>query len=165
MGPELATGLSALVGVIVGAVASTGGQVYLEKKREAREADRAKQLVAGELLQAQMTFFAASKATHWPPIVHLPTSTWQEYRSRLPYTVDEDLFDQLVMTYALLELDRARFATGAELGPDTPLAASDAATLRQTGYHLGRLRRRLVDGGGMWPDEITRRTQTGARDR
>ncbi len=60
MGPELTTGLFTLGGVIVGAVASAGNQVYLERKREEREADRAKQLVAGELLHLQMIFRSAS---------------------------------------------------------------------------------------------------------
>jgi hypothetical protein len=153
----LATGLFTLGGVIVGAVATTGSQAYLEKKREEREADRAKQLVAGELLHLQMVFRGASAGTRWPPIeegnAYLPNSAWQEYRSRLADTVDEDLWDQLVMAYVLLELDRARFVTAAKL-IDRPLAPSEAASLRQTGYHLGRLRRRLGDGGGGWPDEI-----------
>jgi len=34
-----------------------------------------------------------------------------------------------------------------------PLATSDAAALRRTGYNLGRLRRRLAGGGGVWRDE------------
>lgn len=40
MGPELATGLLTLGGVVVGAVASTGSQVYLESKWEARKGRR-----------------------------------------------------------------------------------------------------------------------------
>ena len=157
MGPELATGLFTLGGVIVGAGASTGSQVYLEKKREEREADRAKRLVAGELLHLQIIFRSVSAGTHWPPLEDvdalLPNSAWQEYRFRLASAVDEDLWDQLVMAYALLEGDRARFVTAAKL-VDKPLAASEAASLRQTGYHLGRLRRRLGDGGDGWLDEI-----------
>lgn len=158
MGPELATGLFTLGGVIVGAVASTGSQVYLEKKREEREADRAKQLVAGELLHQQMFFRSASEGMGWPPIddvgAFLPNSAWQEHRSRLVDVVDEDLWDQLVMAYALLEADRMRFATAAKLAPDRTLTDSEAGSLRQTANHLGRLRRRLGDGGSGWLDEI-----------
>lgn len=154
----MATGLFTLGGVVVGAVASTGSQVYQEKKREAREADRAKQLVAGELLHLQMVFRGASAGMSWPPIddvkAFLPNSAWQEHRSRLAATVDEDLWDQLVMAYALLEADRMRFVTAANLAPDRTLTASEAAGLRQTANHLGRLRRRLGDGGGGGLDEI-----------
>jgi hypothetical protein len=158
VGPELATGLFTLGGVIVGAVASTGSQVYLDRKREEREADRAKQLVVGELLHLQLVLSSASQGMGWPPIddvgAFLPNSAWQEHRSRLADVVDEDLWDKLVMAYALLEIDRMRFATAAKLAPDRTLTDSEAASLRQTAYHLGRLRRRLGDGGGGWPDEI-----------
>jgi hypothetical protein len=144
--------------VIVGAVASTGGQAYLEKKREEREDDRAKRLVAGELLHLQMVFRVASAGMSWLPIedinAFLPNSAWQEHRARLSVTVDEDLWDQLVMAYGLLEIDRMRFVMGSALPPDRKLTESEAASLRQTGYHLGRLRRRLGDGGGGWLDDI-----------
>lgn len=84
-------------------------------------------MVAGELLHLQMIFRGASAGTDWPAIedvnAFLPNSAWQEYRSRLADTVDEDLWDQLVMAYALLEADRARFVTAAKLAPDRPLAA------------------------------------------
>jgi hypothetical protein len=157
MGPELATGLLTLVGVIVGAGASTWGQVYLESKREKREADRAKRLVAGELLHLQLVLRAASQGPGWPLIrdvnAHLPNAAWQEFRSRLVDTVDEDLFNQLVMVYAALEADRARFVTAFNL-LDKPLAASEATSLMETSFKLGRLRRRLGDGGGGWPDDI-----------
>jgi hypothetical protein len=66
MGPELATGLFTLGGVIVGAGASTWGQVYLESKREKREADRAKRMVAGELLHLQLVLRAAAVGPEWP---------------------------------------------------------------------------------------------------
>jgi hypothetical protein len=158
MGPELATGLFTLGGVIVGAVASTGSQIYLEKKRGEREADRARQLVAGELLHLQMVFRGAKAGMGWPPVddvgAFLPNSAWQEHRSRLVDVVDEDLWDQLVMAYALLEIDRMRFVTAAKLAPDRTLTDSEAGSLRQTANHLGRLRRRLGDGGGGWLDEI-----------
>jgi len=46
------TGLLPLIGIVLGALLTTGTQLYLERKRERRAADRAKRLVAGELLQA-----------------------------------------------------------------------------------------------------------------
>ncbi len=157
VGADLATGLFALGGVLLGAGASTGSQVYLENKRERRAEDRAKRLVAGELLHVQMIFRSVAAGTHWPPIEdvdsYLPNSAWQQNRLRLAGVVDEDLWDQLVRAYALLQADRARFVTAARL-ERKPLAPSEAASLRQTGNHLGRLRRRLGAGGGRWLDEI-----------
>ncbi|MFF7250527.1 hypothetical protein ACFZBU_42435 [Embleya sp. NPDC008237] len=168
MGSELATWGFTLGAVFMGAVASTGGESYLEMRREKREADRAKQLVAGELLQAQMIFFATAKGTHWPPIeaadAFLPTSAWQEYRSRLADTVDKDLWEQLVMTYSLLELDRARFVMAGKLAPEKLLAPSDAVGLMQEGCKLGRLRRRLGGGGGGWPEEELRPLEDRLRE-
>lgn len=161
MDPVVATGLFTLGGVIVGAGASTSGQVYLESRREGREGDRAKRLVAGELLHAQLILRAASEGTHWPPVEDingfLPTSAWQEYRSRLadPGEVEADLYDQLVLTYALLERDRARFLTADKIEGGKPLSASEAASLRKTAYDLGRLRRGLEGRAGGWLDEVT----------
>jgi hypothetical protein len=145
--------------VIVGAVASTGSQVYLEKKREEREADRAKKLVAGELLHLQLVFRGAAASNNWPAFEDakalLPNSAWEMHRTGLADTIDEDLWDQIVMTYALLEYDRERFAVAAKLGPGHPVSEEEAASLRQTGFHIGRLRRRLTGGGGGWLDEFT----------
>jgi hypothetical protein len=161
MGPELATGLFALGGVIVGAGASTWGQVYLESKREKREADRAKRLVAGELLHLQLILRAAASGPNWPLIsdvnAHLPNTAWQEFRSRLVDTVDDDLFNELVLTYAELESDRARFVAAFNLG-DKPLSALEATSLIKMSNTLGRLRRRLGDTGGGWPDELVEET-------
>jgi hypothetical protein len=161
MGTELATGLFTLGGVIVGAGASTWGQVYLESKREKREADRAKRLVAGELLHLQLVLRAAAVGPEWPLVrdvnAHVPNAAWQEFRSRLVDTVDDDLFNQLVMTYAELEVTRAQFVTAFAL-VDKPLAASDATSLMHLSYKLGRLRRRLADTGVGWPDEIVEET-------
>ena len=161
MGPELATGLFALGGVIVGAGASTWGQVYLESKREKRESDRAKRLVAGELLHLQLILRAAAAGPNWPLIsdvnAHLPNTAWQEFRSRLVDTVDDDLFNELVLTYAELEADRARFVAAFNLG-DKPLSALEATSLIKMSNTLGRLRRRLGDTGGGWSDELVEET-------
>ena len=158
MGPEVAAGLFSLGGVLVGAFAATGTQLFLEVKRDRREAERAKKLVAGELLRAQMIFRLASDRTTWPPVadvdVHLPTSAWQQYRVLLTDAVDAGLWEALVMAYALLEVDRERFASRAGTQPLTPMSASEAAGLRKTALDLGRLRRRLWDAGSWWLDEI-----------
>ena len=64
------------------------------------QADRAKRLVAGELLHLQLILRAAAAGPNWPLIsdvnAHLPNTAWQEFRSRLVDTMDEDLFNELV---------------------------------------------------------------------
>jgi hypothetical protein len=79
-------------------------------------------------------------------MLNVPNAARQEFRSRLVDTVDDDLFNQLVMTYAELEVTRARFVTAFAL-VDKPLAASDATSLMHLSYKLGRLRRTLADTG------------------
>lgn len=151
------TGLFSLVGVVLGALLTPLTQLYLERKREQRAADRAKLLVAGELLHAQLVLRAASAGRHWPPVedvnAFLPTSAWQENRSSLAGKIHENLWDQLVMAYALLETDRARFVMANRLPPETPLPAREAEGIKEASNTLGRLHRKLGGGGG-WLDEI-----------
>jgi hypothetical protein len=66
MDSALATGPFALAGVIVGAT-TTGGQVFLDSRRERSKANRAKRLVAGELLQAQLILRSIAESKTWPP--------------------------------------------------------------------------------------------------
>jgi hypothetical protein len=154
----LLTGLFSLGGVVLGALLMPLTQLYLEKKREQRAADRAKLLVAGELLHAQYILRNISKAPHWPHVedvnAFLPISAWRESRSSLAGNVDKDLWDELVMAYALLEFDRGRFVLASRL-PETPLLATrDAEGIKQTSNDLGRVRRKLGGGGGGWLDEL-----------
>jgi hypothetical protein len=157
MGATIATGVFTLIGVLVGALATAGTQLYLDKKREQRAASQAKQVVGGELLHAQLTLRAASKGKTWPPFndidAYLPTSAWQEHRSRLAGKVDEDLWYRLVIVYANLEAERVRLIHATALPPDTQLPAKEAEAMKQFSYDLGQLRRELSGGGG-WLDEI-----------
>ena len=74
----IAGGLFSLGGVLLGGLLTPLTQLFLEWKRERRAADRAKLLVAAELLHAQMMLRSASKGRHWPTIedlnAFLPTS-------------------------------------------------------------------------------------------
>ena len=153
----IAGGLFSLGGVLLGALLTPLTQLFLEWKRERRTADRAKLLVAAELLQAQMILRAVSKRGHWPPIEDLdgflPTCAWRDNRSGIAGKVSSDLWVQLVMAYSLLEIDRARFAMANKLPATTPLTAEIAKGLRESSDDLGRLRRELGVGGG-WLDEI-----------
>ena len=152
----VAAGLFSLGGVVIGALLTPLTQLCLERKREQRAANRAKLLVAGELLHAQLMLRAALKCKHWPPVedmnAFLPTSAWQENRSSLVDHVDEDLWNQLVMTYAGLEIDRARCVQASRLLWETPLPEEEAEGFRKISNDLGRLRRKL-GGGGEWLDE------------
>jgi hypothetical protein len=153
----VAAGLFSLGGVALGALATTGTQLFLDKKRERRTADRAKRLVAGELLQAQLILRAASKGTTWPAIedvnAYLPTSAWQENKSILVGEVDEGLYDQLVLDYALLESDKQRIIVANKITPLPPLQAQQADEFREAVKKLG-LRRKQLGAGGRWLDEI-----------
>jgi len=150
-------GIFSLGGVALGALLTPLTQLYLERKREHRASVRAKQLVAGELLHAQLVLRAVSEGEHWPPVedgqAFLPTSAWQENRSSLVGHVDEDLLNNLVMAYALLESNRARFVHATRLPAGTPLPAREAEGIKRESYKLGRLRRQLGGVGG-WLDEI-----------
>jgi hypothetical protein len=153
----IATGLFSLGGVLLGALLMPLTQLYLERKREERATDRAKLLVAGELLHAQFVLRTASEGSHWPYVedvdAFIPTSAWQESRFSLTGRIHEDLWNQLVMAYAVLEIDRRRFLMASRLPPETPLPPKEAESLKGTSNNLGRLRRKLGGGGG-WLDEI-----------
>lgn len=142
----VAAGLFSLGGVTLGALLTPLTQLYLERKREQRARDRAKQLIGGELLHAQMGLRTISELKKWPDVEDvnalLPTSAWQENRSSLAGNVDKDLWNQLVLTYACLENYRG-----------TKPSAEVSEGIKQFSYDLGTLRRKLGVGGG-WLDEI-----------
>jgi len=152
----VAAGLFSLGGVALGALLTPLTQLFLERKREARAADRARLLVAGELLHLQLTLRAVSKLKHWPAFGDvqdiLPTSIWHKNRSSLVGNVSEDLWNRLVMAYAVIETDRARLIFASSLPPTTDLPAKEAEGIEQLSNDVGRLRRELGGGGG-WLDE------------
>jgi hypothetical protein len=153
----VAAGLFSLGGVVIGALLTPLTQLYLERKREQRAANRAKLVVAGELLHAQMILRSVSEIADWPHIEDindfLPTSAWRENRSSLAGKVQEDLWEQLVTAYAVLETDRLRFVFASSSPAPIALPAEVAQGLKLFSYELGQLRRQLGSGGG-WLDEI-----------
>jgi hypothetical protein len=153
----IAAGLFSLGGVVLGALLTPLTQLYLERKQEERSANRAKLLVGGELLHAQIVLRATSELEHWPSVedvnAFLPTSAWQENRSNLAGKIHEDLWEKLVLAYGLLQTDRARFVSFSRSPSLTVLAAKEAQGLKLFSYELGQLRRQLGSGGG-WLDEI-----------
>jgi hypothetical protein len=153
----IATGLFSLAGVLLGGLLVPLTQLFLERKRERRAGDRARLLVAAELLQAQFVLRSTSQGGRWPPIedleAFLPTSAWRENRAKMASMVDQDLWFQLVLAYSVLEIDRARFAIANKLPAPTALPVEVAKGMKETSHRLGQLRRQLGLGGG-WLDEI-----------
>lgn len=149
---QVTIGLFSLGGVSLGALLTPITQLCLEKKREQRAANRAKLLIAGEILQAQMVLGAALKGKHWPTMEDmnalLPTAAWQENKSMLIGHVSQDLWNQLVSVYTLLECDRQRFVLANKLSKPTLLPKKEAKGLRELYLKLGRLRRQLGGSGG-----------------
>jgi type II secretory pathway pseudopilin PulG len=168
MGSAIATGLFTLVGVLIGAFASVVGPALLERSRERDEFERAKRLVAAELIHAQMTFRTASIGTHWPPIedpeVLLPTSAWNDCRAILAGRLPGDMWEALTLQYAALQSHRVVFADRARMAPNAPLDPAAAAALAEMGQKLGRLRRKVWDGGGGWADEIIANVQIAGEE-
>jgi hypothetical protein len=153
----IAGGAFSLGGVLLGGLLATVTQLFLDWRRERRLAHRAKLLVAAELLNVQLALRGASVCKNWPSFedldAFLPTSAWRENRSSLAGNVSEGLWIELVMAYALLEMDRSRFALANELPTPKPLDPELAKGMKKTSNDLGRLRRQLGVGGG-WLDEI-----------
>jgi len=152
----IAGGLFSLGGVLLGGLLTPLTQLFLEWKRERRAAYRAKLLVAGELLQAEMILRVASGREQWPLFedlnAFLPTSAWRENRSSIAGKISEDLWVRLVLAYALLEYDRSRFAVADKIPTPPALTADMAKDMKESADNLGCLRRQLGVGGG-WLDE------------
>jgi hypothetical protein len=66
MTDPVATGIFTLAGVILGALLTPLTQVFLERERDQRMADKAKGLVALELIHNQLILRAASRGKNWP---------------------------------------------------------------------------------------------------
>jgi hypothetical protein len=157
---DITTGLFTLGGVALGALLSPFTQLYLERQREKRAGHRARKLIVGELLHAQMNLRIASENTIWPIFVQdvnswLPNSAWRENKSSLLGTVPDDQWDELEMTYAILEIRRDQLIVASRLSEAKLVTAEEAEDFKQSSRRIGRLRRKLGGGGGGWPDDIT----------
>jgi hypothetical protein len=137
-----------LIGVVLGGLITGGTQMFLEWRREQRAVRRAKRLVKGELLQASMIlrYFANSKI--WPSSLDatsvLPTLAWQEHRAHLADVLNKDIWDQLVIAYSKLEIERA---LAKDLISDTQLSDEMIETMKHMATTLETLRSKL-DGRG-----------------
>lgn len=146
MGTDVAVGLFALGGVVVGAFATTGSQLFLDWKRERRELARARRSVSGELLQVEMIFRAAAGTGHLgvgAPEAVMPNTVWKEHRSRIAGSLDGQLFERLVWFYGMLEIDRSRWLLASQMTPAPVLPSASAMELIDDVLELGRLREGL----------------------
>jgi hypothetical protein len=145
-----------LVGVIVGGLLTGGVQLWLEQRKEKRAVSRAKRLVQGELLNAiliyRSMYSTASKT--WPyypdPTTALPTSAWQEHRADLASVLDEQLWQELVWAYALIEVDRTHLAVAKDSAPAIPLTEPVIEDLKKSVERFEELYRQL---GGESPPQ------------
>jgi hypothetical protein len=132
-----------LVGVVVGALATGGTQLYLEWRRERLAFKRAKRLIAAELLHNAVSFKAISDYREVAPFkggFPVATSAWEDGRADL-LRLDDDLFALLAQTYGLLVLERGRL--------DAAIAASKVSSTMATDFaksakHMRALRERLL---------------------
>lgn len=153
----ITAGLFSLGGVFLGALLTPVTQLYLERMRERRAADRAKSLVAGELLHAQLMLRSISEMNQKPHVEDidgmLPTAAWREHRSSLADKVHGELWEQLTIAYARLEVERTLLLVWSRLPPMTPVEKEEAQGRELFSHELGELRRRLGGGSMGWPDE------------
>jgi hypothetical protein len=143
-----------LGGVVVGSVLTQGAQFFLEVRRDRRAVRRARRLVAAELLQATLMLrsIASVPSKAWPVFdasTVLQSTAWQEQRATLSDQLDEDAWNQLALTYAELESEKARLTIAADNPPSSQMPESVIAGIRE---FVGRVEasRRALGGGGGW---------------
>lgn len=105
-------GLFSLAGVIIGALVTTGTQLYLEKKRENRETQRAARLIDSDLMFAEVAAESCiNNKKWWVKSQRLTTDGWQQYRdiivSKLSWS---DWVAVMVAIQAVNQLQEARDA-------------------------------------------------------
>lgn len=110
----LITAIFGLIGVAVGALATGGTQLYLDRRKEQHSIARAKRLVSGELLQARVIIASVIERGLFPPEVDLvemlPTTAWETHAADLAPVITEELWNQAVVLHAELLALRAAIA-------------------------------------------------------
>jgi hypothetical protein len=153
-GGEMEAAVFGLVGVVLGGLLTAGTQLWLEHRRERRAISRAKRLVSGELLHAILILRTEADRSDGTWMFFddaarvLPTTAWGEHRAHLAELVSEEVWERLVMAYAMLEIDRGRLQRSDALPPTAPMSDDTIAGLRQTVVELTVLREAL--GAGDW---------------
>jgi hypothetical protein len=156
-----------LIGVFVGAVSAGVVQWWL-KWLEARQAVRqSKRLVAAELWQFEMFLRSTRELGYWPPIDDplgmLPSTAWQEGRSRLVDAVTDDVWNRLLSIYVLLILDRSQCGRAFQLmsagQPRQELAPSNLEGFKTTILDIEAVRKAL--GDSHFSSEVLVRVEEG----
>lgn len=140
--------LFGLVGAIIGALASVGAVVWLDKSKEKRDAARAKRLISGELLQAHLLLTSLIEFGLWTSPVDMammfPVSAWQEYGANLQGISDE-VREEAVTVYTLLLGTRASLAFLDTHQTSRVLLPDSIASLGDTDSRIVGLLKALAD--------------------
>ena len=94
-----------LIGVVVGALAASLGDLALERRRETAGIRRAARLVHFELLEAYAVLAAAAVGEDEFPSTkdeRLVTDAWEAYRGQLASAVSDETWSKLAVAYRVM---------------------------------------------------------------
>jgi len=133
-----------LIGVIVGGLITSGFQLYVGWRDERRATKRARQLVAGELLNNSRILRSIALGVHTQALhvvgAIFSTSAWTENRALLADEVSPDLWDRLVIAYVEMKY-AASWASG---GARQSLTTEEVARISRAASQLEALRDELI---------------------
>jgi hypothetical protein len=151
MDSVVATGIFTIVGVLIGASAAFVGPIVLERAKAKNEVNRAQRMVAAEMLHIQLVLRQTISQGTWLPVTEVdalvPTSAWERYSYAFAGRVDMDLWEELALLYAQLEVLRLQFALNGARQPSPPVGPKSKVYLTNHANKLGDLRLRLIPGG------------------
>lgn len=136
-----------LVGVVIGALATSGTQLFLEWQRGRRAFRRALLLVASELAQNALLLQVVAKQEKVPLYRRgfpLTSSAWEAARSDLAVALDSDLFTRLALTYRQLETNRERLRLAPWVFPRSKAFVVMAKSLGEDAEGMEKLRLQLL---------------------
>lgn len=135
----MSSAIIGLLGVVVGAIITTGTQIWLERQKTNVGARRAKRLVYHELMQSCTALHILADEQVEPNVIRLaldqllPKVVWDEYRPDLAGTLNDTDWQTLLNAYSMLEVLRKLLQTHGILGSQAPDAPEEAMTsLRAT---------------------------------
>ncbi len=138
-------GIFALAGVIVGGVVTGVVAVYLERRRERRDAAGARLIVEAELAEASKAVQDALDGEKWPPGWKTMrwSQSWSTYRPVLAATTDKAEFAALARAYLYMELLHAGLAEG-----ERDFSANDATFVSEAQSFITEADRALAGSRG-----------------
>jgi hypothetical protein len=104
-----------IVGVIVGAIITSGVSVYLVRERDKKDARAARRIFQSELEEAAHAIGYAFDGKKWPPgwTKKAWSESWSTYRPTLAVAMEDDKgFGSLAEAYLFMELLETALAAG-----------------------------------------------------